>query len=165
MLTFSHGCKVVLFQCEWYNTSSTSTMKCDRFFESIDVRSRWYQEGPFVLPNQVQQVFYIPDMLLRANWPIVHPVKHRHLWNLRQLDVNFEILAHNNNRVHVLDDAFQKYKSGEFPLVGEDDRLRTQLRVVVDMEDNIESRAEMTMMKKMKCFFNLLMLKRILGWT
>ncbi|KAL3538398.1 hypothetical protein ACH5RR_001764 [Cinchona calisaya] len=50
-LTFFHAYKVVLFQCEWYNTGSTNTMKSDRHFVSIDIRSRWYQNDPFVLPN------------------------------------------------------------------------------------------------------------------
>ncbi|KAL3522314.1 hypothetical protein ACH5RR_015148 [Cinchona calisaya] len=31
-LTFFHAYNVVLFQCEWYNTSSTNTMKSDRHF-------------------------------------------------------------------------------------------------------------------------------------
>lgn len=56
--------KVVLFQCEWYNTGNTGrtrTMRKDAYCTSIDVTSRWYQSDPFVLPSQVKQVFYLND--------------------------------------------------------------------------------------------------------
>lgn len=67
-LTFLRGHKTVLFQCEWYNTCSRKTIQKDKHFVSVDTRSRWYRHDPFVLPNQVRQVFYVNDTKLGHNW-------------------------------------------------------------------------------------------------
>ena len=58
------GHRVVLFQCEWFNTGSNKTLHIDAHFTSIDVKSRWYKDDPFVLPSPVKQVFYVDDTKL-----------------------------------------------------------------------------------------------------
>ncbi|XP_058216777.1 uncharacterized protein LOC131327648 [Rhododendron vialii] len=66
---FNH--RVVLFQCEWYNTGSSRTMRVDAHCKSIDTSTRWYKDDSFVLPSQVQQVFYIKDTKFGENWKVV----------------------------------------------------------------------------------------------
>ncbi|GFS41714.1 ribosomal RNA processing Brix domain protein [Actinidia rufa] len=63
---FEYMCqkKVILFQCEWYNTGNTGrncTIRTDKYCTSIDVKSRWYQSDPFILPSHAKQVFYLKD--------------------------------------------------------------------------------------------------------
>lgn len=70
-LTYIGDYKVILFQCEWFDMGSKKTMQADKHFISIDIRSRLYKNDPFVLPVQVQQVFYIDDTKLGKHWQIV----------------------------------------------------------------------------------------------
>ncbi|KAG8383822.1 hypothetical protein BUALT_Bualt04G0053800 [Buddleja alternifolia] len=86
-LTYLGGRRTVLFECEWFDTGSKKTTQVDRHFISIDVSSRWYKNDPFVLPIQVQQVFYINDIKFGKNWQLVQRVQHRHLWELPELDI------------------------------------------------------------------------------
>ncbi|KAG8375991.1 hypothetical protein BUALT_Bualt09G0016600 [Buddleja alternifolia] len=77
----------VLFECEWFYTGNKKTIQVDKHFISIDVSSRWYKNDPFVLPIQVQQVFYINDIKFGKNWQLVQRVQHRHLWELLKWDI------------------------------------------------------------------------------
>ncbi|KAG8365839.1 hypothetical protein BUALT_Bualt17G0013600 [Buddleja alternifolia] len=86
-LTYLGGRRTVLFECEWFDTGSKKTTQVDRHFISIDVSSRWYKNDPFVLPIQVQQVFYINDIKFGKNWQLVQRVQHRYLWELPELDI------------------------------------------------------------------------------
>ena len=63
-LNYLCGSGVVLFQCEWFDMGSRQTVQREKHFTSIDIRSRWYKEDPFVLPVQVKQVFYVNDTKL-----------------------------------------------------------------------------------------------------
>ena len=59
--------KVVLFQCEWYNTGTNGRRRMIRTnvrCTSIDVSSRWYENDHFILPSQARQVFYLQDTKL-----------------------------------------------------------------------------------------------------
>lgn len=66
-MTYLYNHKVVLFQCEWFNSGTKKTLCEEPHLTSIDVRSRWYKDDPFVLPSQVQKVFYVDDTKLGAN--------------------------------------------------------------------------------------------------
>ena len=85
-LVYLGGRKVVIFRCEWFDTGKRTgnrkTIQDDNHFISIDIRSRWYKQDPFVLPVHVQQVFYVNDTKLGNNWNVVQRVQHRHLWDL-----------------------------------------------------------------------------------
>ncbi|KAG8369182.1 hypothetical protein BUALT_Bualt15G0124600 [Buddleja alternifolia] len=86
-LTYLGGRRTVLFECEWFDIGRKKTIRGYRHFISIDVSSRWYKNDPFVLPIQVQQVFYINDIKFGKNWQLVQRVQHRHLWELPELDI------------------------------------------------------------------------------
>ncbi|KAF7114861.1 hypothetical protein RHSIM_RhsimUnG0074200 [Rhododendron simsii] len=81
---FNH--RVVLFECEWYNTGSSRTMRVDAHCKSIDTRTRWYKDDSFVLPSQVQQVFYIKDTKFGENWKVVERIQRRGIWNVLEMD-------------------------------------------------------------------------------
>ena len=59
--------KVVLFHCEWYNTSTNGrrrTIRINAHCTNIDVTSRWYENVPFIFSSQARQVFYFQDTKL-----------------------------------------------------------------------------------------------------
>ncbi|KAL0013741.1 hypothetical protein SO802_000810 [Lithocarpus litseifolius] len=77
--------KVVLFQCEWYNTGTNGrrkTIRTDAHCTSINVTSWWYQNNPFILSSQAKQVFYLQDTKLRDPWKIVQCIQHRGVFNV-----------------------------------------------------------------------------------
>ncbi|KAL3839108.1 hypothetical protein ACJIZ3_023699 [Penstemon smallii] len=134
-LTFLRGYKVVLFQCEWFNTGNQRTMQNDKHFVTIDVRSRWYQDDPFVLPNQVHQVFYINDTKLGNNWRIVQRVHHRHLWDLSEKDIEVESISDDEQGAHI--DAFQRYESSGAATIVENEDIDLDYLAREDVEADV----------------------------
>ncbi|XP_028087238.1 uncharacterized protein LOC114287975 [Camellia sinensis] len=87
---FEYMCqnKVVLFQCEWYNTGNTGrsrTVRADTYCTSIDVTSRWYQSDPFILPSQAKLVFYLNDTKWGQPWQVVQQVQHRGVFDVPEV--------------------------------------------------------------------------------
>lgn len=81
-LSYRHGGKVVLFECEWYNTSTRQKINIEDHVTSIDITGRWCTDDPFVLPGQAAQVFYVNDTSRGKNWRVVERVKPRGLWDV-----------------------------------------------------------------------------------
>ncbi|CAL5415106.1 unnamed protein product [Camellia sinensis] len=79
--------RIVLFQCEWFNSGSSRTMRIEPHFTTVDVTSRWYKDDSFVLPSQVQQVFYVNDTKLGTSWRVVEKFEHRGIWDVPEMDV------------------------------------------------------------------------------
>ncbi|KAK4415016.1 hypothetical protein Salat_2608700 [Sesamum alatum] len=84
-------------------------MQVDKHFTSIDIRTRWYKNDPFVLPIQVQQIFYIADTKLGKNWQLVQRIQHRHLWDLPELDVEDD---YDDTQAHVMNPLQQFQSNG-----------------------------------------------------
>lgn len=128
-LTYIGDYKVILFQCEWFDMGSKKTVQADKHFISIDIRSRWYKDDPFVLPIQVHQVFYVDDTKLGKHWQIVQRVQHRHLWDLPELEVE-NIVNSNDTEDQDNIEVLQQYESNGVGLVIElddNDHLPNQL--------------------------------------
>ncbi|KAL3513332.1 hypothetical protein ACH5RR_026049 [Cinchona calisaya] len=80
-----------------------------------------YKNDPFVLPNQVQQVFYIGDTKLGNHWRIAQQVQHRHLWNLPDLEKNDEeMMSGATSFVH---EVLQQNKTSTVIIAVEDEEL------------------------------------------
>ena len=80
--------KVVLFQCEWYNTGTNGQRKMIRtnaYCTSIDVISRWYENDPFILSSQARQVFYLQDTKLDEPWKIVQFIQYRGVFDVPEV--------------------------------------------------------------------------------
>ncbi|KAI8551187.1 hypothetical protein RHMOL_Rhmol06G0165700 [Rhododendron molle] len=87
---FEYMCEntVLLFQCEWYNTGNTGrngTIRTDKYCTSINVKSRWCQSDPFILPSQAMQVFYLNDTKWGQPWQVVQLVKQRGVFDLPEV--------------------------------------------------------------------------------
>ncbi|PIN14549.1 hypothetical protein CDL12_12819 [Handroanthus impetiginosus] len=98
-----------------------STIRKDKHVVSIDIRSRWYKDEPLVLPNQVQQAFYIQDAKLGDNWRIVQRIHHRHLWDLAEQEQP-DMVHLSNTEFKGQIDAFQRHDSnGDATVLDYDD--------------------------------------------
>ena len=80
--------KVVLFQCEWYNTGTNGwrrTIRTNAHCTSIDVTIQWYKNDPFILPSQARQVFYLQNTKLGEPWKIVQSIQHRGVFDVPEV--------------------------------------------------------------------------------
>jgi hypothetical protein len=64
------GLNVALFQCRWVTNGKRAVSKDKYDYVSVDIRVFGYKNEPFVFANNVEQVFYVPD-LAKKNWSVV----------------------------------------------------------------------------------------------
>ena len=68
---------VVLFQCDWFNLegSSTTKMRDDGYFRSVNTSKLWYKNAPFILSSQENTCFtwMTQSMVILGRW-CVHSV-------------------------------------------------------------------------------------------
>jgi hypothetical protein len=63
-----------------------TAVKDDGFYKSINISSMWFKKDCFILATQATLVFYLPDNKHRTNWRVVQTFKHRHLYNVSEID-------------------------------------------------------------------------------
>ena len=114
--------KVVLFQCEWYNTGNKTSrrrmIRIETHCTSINVQSRWYQNDPFILPSQAKQVFYLYDTKWGEPWHFVQCVQYGRVFDVPKVGD-----AESNDQTEA-DEAFQQEAISEV--------------VPIDVEDNVQ---------------------------
>lgn len=115
---FNH--QVVLFQCEWFDTGSSKTICTDAHCTVIDTGSRWYKDDPFVLPNQVKQVFFVNDTKLGGNWKVVQRIERRGIWDIPEI-ISEEPL---NDE---MGDVFQQDETTDIPPIVIEDQIGDEL--------------------------------------
>jgi hypothetical protein len=76
LLVLNVGLKVALFQCRWVTNGKRAVSKDKYGYVSVDLRVFGYKNELFVFSNDVEQVFYVPD-LAKKNWFVVVPRKER----------------------------------------------------------------------------------------
>jgi hypothetical protein len=77
------GLNVDLFRCRWVTNGNRAMSKDKYGYVSVDLGVFGYKNEPFVFSNDVEQVFYLPD-LAKKNWFVVMPGK-KGLWRLKML--------------------------------------------------------------------------------
>jgi hypothetical protein len=77
------GLNVALFRCRWVTNGNRAMCKDKYGYVSVDLGVFGYKNEPFVFSNDVEQVFYLPD-LAKKNWFVVMPGK-KGLWRLKML--------------------------------------------------------------------------------
>ena len=53
---------VVLLRCDWYDLDGTMKsvgIDDDRHFRSVNIKSFWYKDDPFILITQARKIFYL----------------------------------------------------------------------------------------------------------
>lgn len=86
---FQGNKRVVLFKCDWWNVGDNSGMHIDKDWKiiSVNLSRKWYHDQPYVLANQVRQVYYLPDLKLGKNWHVVETFSPRNYYDVpEQLD-------------------------------------------------------------------------------
>jgi hypothetical protein len=68
------GLEVALFKCRWITNGKRAVSKDKYSYASVDLRVFGYKNKPFVFANDVEQLFYVPD-LAKKNWSVVMPGK------------------------------------------------------------------------------------------
>jgi hypothetical protein len=56
------GLKVALFRCRWVTNGKRAVSKDKYVYDSVDLQVFGYKNEPFVLANDVEQVFYVPKI-------------------------------------------------------------------------------------------------------
>jgi hypothetical protein len=56
------GLMVALFRCRWVTNGKKAVSKDKYGYVSVDLRVLGYKNEPFVFANDVEQVFYVPDL-------------------------------------------------------------------------------------------------------
>ena len=83
VLDYIFNNQVVLFKCEWFDTNpKKKRLQDDGVLRCINVDNKWYEEDPYVLASQAQQVFYVNDPNLGSSWKVVQNVLHRHIFDV-----------------------------------------------------------------------------------
>ncbi|XP_078161883.1 uncharacterized protein LOC144557217 isoform X2 [Carex rostrata] len=83
---------VVLFKCDWFEKQpqgryKSRSYKIDEYgYVNIDVSRHYYQNEPYILGNQAQQVYYTKDAK-KPNWCTVVRTKPRNLYAMPTQDV------------------------------------------------------------------------------
>jgi hypothetical protein len=68
------GLKVASFRCRWVINGNRAVSRDKYGYVSVDLRVFGYKNEPFIFTNNVEQVFYVPD-LVKKNWSVVMPEK------------------------------------------------------------------------------------------
>ncbi|XP_007226196.2 uncharacterized protein LOC18791599 [Prunus persica] len=94
---FTYGYHVILFKCEWYNTSTDVKRKKkivrlvhDYHLTSVNSMNLWYKDDPYVLAKQAQQIFFLDDPSLGHGWKVIQKIPHRHVWDVLENEVAHE---------------------------------------------------------------------------
>lgn len=94
---FTYGYHVILFKCEWYNTSTDVKRKKkivrlvhDYHLTSVNSMNLWYKDDPYVLAKQAQQIFFLDDPSLGHGWKVIQKIPHRHVWDVPENEVAHE---------------------------------------------------------------------------
>jgi hypothetical protein len=79
---------VVLLCCDWYNldgTTKSAGTDDDRHFRSVNIKSFWYKDDPFILMTQARKIFYLQDTSLGKDWRVMQKFKHRDMYDVNEI--------------------------------------------------------------------------------
>lgn len=127
-LRYMYGKKVCLFKCDWWDVSDKKAgIQTRRGFTSVNIGKKWYQNDPYVLAIQANQVFYVSDTKLRGNWHVVQQIIPRNIYDVLANDQ--EIQEERN------DGAYQEEHLVENLVLNEDVTIEQLNRTDVSSDD------------------------------
>ena len=88
-LSYLNDNSVTLFKCLWFDTRPRK--KRIQHYKnriSVFVKETWYENEPFILASQAEQVFYVDDLFNGPNWKVVEHFRHRHIWDISETDID-----------------------------------------------------------------------------
>lgn len=79
--------RVLLFKCKWFDTNfRKGNTRKENGIVSINISGTWYEDRPFILVKQAEQVFYVDDYKFGNDWKVVQFVQPRHLWDIPEIE-------------------------------------------------------------------------------
>ena len=71
---------VYLFECEWWDTSSSRGIRKVQGFTIVNTFRKRYESDPFILTYQVAQVFYLNDLKFSGSWKVAQTMINRNTY-------------------------------------------------------------------------------------
>lgn len=91
---------VVLFKCTWFDTSPAKKgVRVYKNRTSIRTTNTFYEDEPFILASQAEQVFYIDDLYNGSHWKVVEHFQHRHIVEAPTINADVDDLV-NDETTH-----------------------------------------------------------------
>ncbi|KAH6762986.1 hypothetical protein C2S52_020419 [Perilla frutescens var. hirtella] len=82
---YMFGYKTHLFWCDWFQCSPKKKSMVQEFGRTcIDISKRWYDDDPFILATQAQQVYYLDDIKHGGYWKVVEKVQHQGIYEVME---------------------------------------------------------------------------------
>ena len=105
---------VTVLKCEWFDLGiKNSGIKKEGNIVSVRVTGKWYENDSYILADQARQVFYVNDPKLGADWRVVQPFQHRHIYDVDEIqeeamDVDdFPLVEDGVYQENDIDDSFE----------------------------------------------------------
>ena len=93
-LSYLNDNSVTLFKCLWFDTRpGKKRIQNYKNRVSVFVKETWYENEPFILASQAEQVFYVDDLFNGPNWKVVEHFRHRHIWDISEPDNDDVMIA------------------------------------------------------------------------
>ena len=78
---------IIIFKCKWFDTHQRKKrVQQHKDGTSIFVKDSWYENEPFILTFQAEQVFYVDDFFNGPHWRVVEHFGHRLIWDILEAD-------------------------------------------------------------------------------
>ncbi|RVX13245.1 hypothetical protein CK203_018034 [Vitis vinifera] len=92
-----------------YQQLEFSRAEIEKTHWCINVDNKWYEEDPYVLASQAQQIFYVNDPKLGSSWKVVQKVLHRHIFDVPEQTTTND--SENDNEDPTIEEAYQENDS------------------------------------------------------
>ena len=101
-LSYINDNSVILFKCKWFDTNpSKRRVQQHKNRMSIFVKDSWYENEPFILASQAEQVFYVDDLYNGPYWRVVEHFGHRHIWDIPEEDADDVTVVQNISSTNI----------------------------------------------------------------
>ena len=65
---------MILLRSDWYNlhgTMKSTGIDDDGHYRSVNTKSFWYKDDPYILVTEARKIFYLQDTSLGKDWRVV----------------------------------------------------------------------------------------------
>jgi hypothetical protein len=58
----------------------------DGHYRSINIKSFWYKDDPFIVTTQARKIFYLQDTSLGKDWRVVQKFEHKDMYDVNEIE-------------------------------------------------------------------------------
>jgi hypothetical protein len=95
--------RMVLLCCDRYNldgTTKSAGIDDDGHFRSVNIKSFWYKDDPFILTTQARKIFYLQDTSLGKDWWVMQKFEYRDMYDVNEIEPIVHQDDHCSNNEH-----------------------------------------------------------------